>query len=92
MKIIKASEDSKGSAEGMEFANDDKKPKKTMVKPGDKGSFAAVFHVEYKVTDMQFSTMHVLWRNTFSESKIEALDVEEVELEIDEALTKEKAE
>ena len=63
-----------------------------MLKPGDKGSFAAVFHIEKRVSDMQFSTLQILWRNTFAESKIEPLDVEDVEFEFDASLTAEKAE
>jgi hypothetical protein len=78
--------------DGTEFANDEKNAGKKMLKPGDTSGFAAVFHIEYKVTDMQFTTMQIKWRNTFAESKIEALDVEEVEFEFDAALTKEKAE
>jgi hypothetical protein len=92
VKVTKASEDSKSRVEGMEFANNDKKPKKTMLKPGDTGSFAAVFNIEFKQTDMQFSVLHILWRNTFAESAVEPLDTEEVEFEWDEALTAEKAE
>ncbi len=92
MRVDKASEESKSSAVGTEFANDDKKPKKTMLKPTDKGTFAAVFHVEYRITDMQFSTLNILWRNTFAESAIEPIDGEDVEFEVDEALTAEKAE
>ena len=78
--------------DGTEFANDDKKPKKTMLKPGDKGSFSAIFHIEYKITDMQFTTMMIKWRNTFAQSKARPLDIEEVDFEKDEALTKERAE
>jgi hypothetical protein len=92
MRLDQASEKSKSDSEGKEFANDDKKLKKTMLKPGDKGSFAAVFHIEKRVSDMQFSTLQILWRNTFAESKIEPLDVEDVEFELDASLTAEKAE
>ena len=64
----------------------------SLLKPGDKARFAGYFHIEYRTTDMQHSVLQVVWRNTFTESKIEPLDVEEVEFEFDAALTREKTE
>ncbi|MCP4868222.1 MAG: hypothetical protein GY898_05840 [Proteobacteria bacterium] len=75
---------------GQEFANDDRKASKKLMEPGSKHSFKAVFHIEYKITDMQFATMNIVWRDTFSESKLEEVDMGEVDFELDEAKTAEK--
>lgn len=75
---------------GQEFANDDRKAAKQLMEPGSKHSFKAVFHIEYKITDMQFATMHVVWRDTFSESALDEVDMGEVDFELDEAKTAEK--
>jgi len=75
---------------GQEFANVDRKAASKLLEPGDKHTFKAVFTIEYKIVDMQFATMFVVWRDTFSESALEEVDMGEVAFELDEAKTAEK--
>ena len=75
---------------GQEFANVDRKASKKMLLPGDSHKFKGVWKIEYKTTDMQFAVMHIQWRDTFSESALEELDLGEVEFELDEEKTAEK--
>jgi len=80
---------------GQEFANADGKATKTLVEAGGTVKMTGVFKAEKKAAgglDMQFDKFHLLWRNTFSESKLEPVDAEEVDYEMDEELTKEKNE
>ncbi len=75
---------------GQEYANDHKKAKRKVLKPGSSTSFTATFHIHPRVVDMQFATMHILWRDTFSSSSLEPLEPETVEFELDSAKTDEE--
>lgn len=71
----------------MVYANDNKKAKDVLMKKGDVIKFNAIFHIPGKIVDMQFATMYILWNGTFSESKLQELDVQPVEMLIDPGMT-----
>ena len=75
---------------GQMYANDAKKLKRIMLKPGDTAKFPAAWHIEPRIADMQFTNMKIQWRATFQESALEEVEFEEVEYTLDEALTAEK--
>jgi hypothetical protein len=80
----------KGSDEEVVYANDNKKSTSKILHKGDKVKFTALFHIPGKIVDMQFATMHIMWNDTFIETKEVPLEAETFEIEMDEALTKEK--
>lgn len=55
---------------GQLYANDNRKDKMEMLMPGEETKFTAQFHVPGKIEDMQFATMFIVWKETFSESKM----------------------
>lgn len=75
---------------GQEFGNTFRKNKEAMLKKGESAKFTTTFEIEKRIVDMQFATMQLQWRKTFSESKIQPLDAEEMDFELDEELTAEK--
>ena len=75
---------------GQTFANDNKRAKTKVLRPGDDVKFTLVFHVPAKVADMQFATMQVKWRETFQASALEAVEVPTVGFEVDPGKTAEK--
>lgn len=75
---------------GQEFASTFRKNKTAMLEHNEKAKFTTTFEVEKRIVDMQFATMQILWRDTFSEAKLQPIDSMEWDLEIDEALTAEK--
>jgi hypothetical protein len=72
---------------GTEYANDNKKLKNTLMEPGDKVKFTAAFNVPGKICDMQFATMHILWKDCFVESVASPIDGKTFEIEVDPGLT-----
>ncbi|OYT15622.1 MAG: hypothetical protein B7C24_12025 [Bacteroidetes bacterium 4572_77] len=50
------------------------------LKKGEKANFKAVFNIPGKIADMQFSVLHIIWGDTFMESK--ALEIPAKELPI----------
>jgi len=76
--------------EGQTFANNNKRAKMKVLRPGDSTKFTLVFNVPAKVADMQFATMQIQWRDTFSSAALTAVEVPTIELVIDESLTAEK--
>jgi len=75
---------------GQEFANVNRKAERKLLLPGDEVKFDAVFEITAKIVDMQFATFHIVWRETFSESKLEALPAPRLAFELDPAKTAEK--
>ena len=75
---------------GAEFGNTFRKNKEAMLTKGESAKFTSTFEIEKRIIDMQFATMQLQWRKTFSESKIQPLDAEDMEFELDEELTAEK--
>lgn len=51
------------------YANDNRSDKAKLLSPKDDYKFAAAFHIEGKILDMQFATMFIEWNDTFSETK-----------------------
>jgi hypothetical protein len=54
--------------DGKEFATSNLKSKSELFVPGDESKFTAVFEIPAKTTDMQFTTMNIIWKEAFSES------------------------
>jgi hypothetical protein len=79
-------------AEGdVEFANENKKSKLEMMQPGDDIKFTTIFRIPGKIVDMQFATRELAWNDAFIVSQpIKLDDAHDIELKLDEALTKEK--
>jgi hypothetical protein len=75
---------------GQEYANDNKKDKAELVLPGEEVKIVASYHVSGKVTDMQFANMLLVWKNTFTESKIVPIKVGSAEFEFDPGMTEGK--
>lgn len=73
-----------------EYSNTFRKNKTAMLTRGEKARFTTTFEIEARIIDMQFATMALLWRDTFSESEIEPLEAEVMEFELNEELTAEK--
>jgi len=80
----------KDSDEEVVYANDNKKSTPVILHKGDKVKLTAIFHIPGKIVDMQFATMHIMWNDTFVETKEIALDAQTFEMEMDEAVTNEK--
>ena len=75
---------------GDEYANDNKKAKMELVLPGEDVTISASFHVPGKITDMQFANMLMVWKNTFTESKIVPITVGETAFTLDPGMTEAK--
>lgn len=88
--ILDASKLAVKTKDGMEYANDNRKEKMVIMMPGDEEKITAVFHIPGKITDMQFATMFIIWKNTFSESKPKAMKIPNTELKLDPGLTEAK--
>jgi len=70
-----------------EWANDNSKSKEVIMLKGDKKKFNATFHIEGRILDMQFATMHIDWKDTFKESTIDPLGNHNMSFELDPGLT-----
>jgi len=75
---------------GDQFASTFRKNKPAMLMHNDKTKFTTTFEIEKRIVDMQFATLQLQWGETFSESKLEAVDSDSWDFAIDEALTTEK--
>ncbi|MCR6643042.1 MAG: hypothetical protein NVV82_29635 [Sporocytophaga sp.] len=72
---------------GQEFANENRKNKVDLVLPGEHGKIVGVWHIPAKTADMQFATMDIVWKDTFTESKMKPLKVGDVKFVLDPGLT-----
>ncbi|MDX2360390.1 MAG: hypothetical protein QNK23_06265 [Crocinitomicaceae bacterium] len=81
---------SKKTNEELVYANDAKVTDPQILNKGDKIKFSATFHIEGRIVDMQFATMHIVWNDTFAESEEIPLSAETMDFEMDEELTRSK--
>jgi len=58
------------STEKGDYANDSKRSKPFLLQDGKSKKIVATYHIEGKILDMQFATMHLLWKETFKESSL----------------------
>lgn len=73
---------------GEEYATVKSTAKPSLLERGDKDSFTAKFEIPAKVVDMQFSTLHIVWKDTFSESSKSDLMISSLlNLELDPGMT-----
>ncbi|MCO4769575.1 MAG: hypothetical protein KDA24_06045 [Deltaproteobacteria bacterium] len=75
---------------GDEFASTFRKNKPAMLKHNEKAKFTTTFEIEKRIVDMQFATLELHWGDTFSEAKLESVDSDTWDFELDEELTAEK--
>jgi len=73
--------------DGKEFATANLKSKSEMLLPGEESKFTAEFQIPGKVTDMQFTTMNIIWKDSFSETTATPLASQKAQFKIDEAKT-----
>jgi hypothetical protein len=59
--------------DGTLYANDKKKDKTIIMLPGNSHKFTAEFHIPGKIVDMQLAVLHIVWKDTFTESKMTPL-------------------
>lgn len=78
------------SDEEVTYANDEKKGDAELLFPGDKLKFNATFHIEGRIVDMQFATMHIIWNDTFVETKSEPLESTTIPISWDPGVTEAK--
>lgn len=77
--------------DGREFAMSDSKDKVVLIKDGKDASLSMEYKIQVKTgVDMQFATMHVVWRDTFSESPSEMIQFNQLTLTIDSGKTEAK--
>ncbi|MBI4648632.1 MAG: hypothetical protein HY738_19115 [Bacteroidia bacterium] len=75
---------------GQEFANDDKKEDIEILEKGEDTKFTPSFHIPAKVTDMQFATMNIIWKDTFKEVKPQLYKSKTIQIELDAGMTQGK--
>jgi hypothetical protein len=75
---------------GQEFVNDNHKSKAVLMVSGDEEKIVATFHVPGKTEDMQFNNMDIVWKNTFSESKMVPIKLKNADLVLDPGKTEGK--
>lgn len=73
--------------DGREFATANLKSKSELFVPGDESKFTAEFQIPGKITDMQFTTMNIVWKDAFSETTATPLATQKAQFKIDEAKT-----
>lgn len=81
---------------GQEYATTNRGPKiklsgnDNIVMPGEDKKVKAVFEVPAKIVDMQFANMEIVWKETFTESKLVPMTIESQSIEKDPGLTEGK--
>lgn len=73
---------------GKEWANVRSDMKLKIMQKGDKTSFAIVFEIPGKITDMQFANMDIVWKNTFSETDLKKVKFESKNIKLNYVKTK----
>lgn len=68
---------------GQEFAMSNSKDKTVLLADGADDKFSVYYEIPAKITDMQFATMHLIWKDTFMESEVIPLKVEAIKLTLD---------
>ena len=76
---------------GQEFANEEKGGEKQMVAPGQKVKLTVSADIDRSIFDMEEDgTWHLVWGDTFSESKKKTVKMPKVSFELDEDKTEEQ--
>lgn len=75
---------------GQEYVNDNHKSKAELLLSGEEAKITATFHVPGKIEDMQFNNMDIVWKNTFTESKLVPITLKETEFVFDPGKTEGK--
>ena len=65
----------------------DKKSGGIILYKGESDSFTATFHMEGQIVDMQLANMEVIWKDTFKESSLNAIDGATLNFVVDPGLT-----
>ena len=73
--------------DGKEFSSTNLKSIAEMLLPGEESKFMADFQIPAKTADMQFTTMNIVWKESFSESTAKPLSNQKLTFEIDPAKT-----
>jgi len=73
--------------DGKEFASTNLKSKAEMMLPGEVSKFTAEFQIQAKTADMQFTTMNIVWKDSFTETTAQQLAKQKVSFEVDAAKT-----
>ena len=68
---------------GQEFAMVNSKDKTVVLADGEEDKFNVYYQIPAKVTDMQFATMHLVWKDSFIESEVSPLKAEQVKMTLD---------
>ncbi len=76
---------------GQEFANEERNAKKVMLTRGKSAKFAVSSDIDSGIFDMEEDGVwHLIWNDTFSESKRKGVEMETVDFELDEEKTEEE--
>ena len=75
---------------GQEFANENRKNEVELVLPGESAKIVGVWHIPGKTVDMQFATMNIVWKDTFTESKMKPIKVGDAKFVLDPGVTEAK--
>ena len=73
--------------DGQEFANNNKKDKGEVLMPGEDIKFTTLFEIPGKIADMQFTVLYINWNDTFTESTMVPIKVNQVDLALDPDVT-----
>lgn len=72
---------------GQEYATSDLKAKTKFLKQGESEKISVEFKIPKGAADMQFANMEIVWKDTFSESKLKALPKQEAKMVLDPGMT-----
>lgn len=73
--------------DGQEFATVNLKSKVEILTAGDDTKFGTIFQIPGKIADMQFTTLNIIWKETFTESTTKPLASQTANFEVDAAKT-----
>lgn len=69
--------------DGREFAMSNTKDKVVVLGDGEDDKFNVYYEIPAKITDMQFATMHLVWKDSFIETEALPLKAEQVKMILD---------
>ncbi|OFX60321.1 MAG: hypothetical protein A2046_02655 [Bacteroidetes bacterium GWA2_30_7] len=73
--------------DGQEFSTVNLKSKIEILTAGDDIKFGTIFQIPGKIADMQFTTLNIIWKETFTESTTKPLASQTASFEVDAAKT-----
>lgn len=73
--------------DGQEFSTVNLKSKLEILTAGDDTKFGTIFQIPGKIADMQFTTMNIIWKETFTESSTKPYASHTASFEVDAAKT-----